>query len=125
MADKKRILVTDDAPVIRLMLKDILEHYGYEIVAEAGNGNQSVEQYKLLKPDLVTMDITMPEKDGIQALAEILAFDPKAKVVMVTAIDQRESLMKAIKLGAVDYIVKPFEDDRVISAVSKALEAVS
>ena len=125
MADKKKILITDDAPVIRLMLKDILEHYGYEIVAEASNGNQSVEQYKALKPDLVTMDITMPEKDGIQALAEILAFDPKARVVMVTAIDQRDSLMKAIKLGAVDYIVKPFEDDRVISAITKALEAAA
>ena len=125
MADKKRILITDDAPVIRLMLRDILEHYGYEIVAEAGNGVQSVEHYKALKPDLVTMDITMPEKDGIQALEEILAYDPRAKIVMVTAIDQRDSLMRAIKLGAVDYIVKPFEDDRVISAVTKALEATA
>lgn len=125
MADKKRILITDDAPVIRLMLKDILEHYGYEIVAEASNGSQAVEQYKALKPDLVTMDITMPEKDGIQALGEILEFDPKARIVMVTAIDQRDSLMKAIKLGAVDYIVKPFEDDRVISAITKALEAAT
>ncbi len=119
----KKILIVDDAPIIRLMLKDILEHYEYEIVGEAGNGNQAVEKYKQLKPDLVTMDITMPEKDGIEALGEILAFDKSAKVVMVTAIDQRDSLMSAIKIGAVDYIVKPFEEDRVISAVKKALPA--
>ncbi len=115
----KKIMVVDDAPVIRMMLKDILIHHGYEIVAEAENGAEAVEKYKSLKPDLMTLDITMPEKDGIQALEEILAFDPQAKVVMVTAIDQRDSLMKAIRLGAVDYIVKPFEDDRVVSAVNK------
>ncbi len=118
----KKILIVDDAPVIRLMLKDILQHYDYEVVGEAGNGVIAVEKYKQLKPDLVTMDITMPEKDGIEALGDILAFDKNAKVVMVTAIDQRDSLMSAIRLGASDYIVKPFEDDRVISAVRKALQ---
>lgn len=117
----KRIMIVDDAPVIRLMLKDILTHYEFEIVAEAGNGQMAIDFYKEHRPDIVTMDITMPEKDGIQALEEILQFDPKAKIVMVTAIDQRDALMKAIKLGASDYIVKPFEDDRVISAVNKAL----
>ena len=118
----KRIITTDDAPIIRLMIKDILiECGGYEVVAECANGREAVEKYKELKPDLVTMDIIMPEMDGIQALEEILAFDPNAKVVMVTAIDQRESLMKAIRLGATDYIVKPFEADRVMSAVQKAL----
>jgi len=117
----KRILVVDDASVVRLKLKDILQSYNYEVVAEAADGNQAVQMYKLFQPDLVTMDITMPLKDGIQALEEILELDKNAKVVMVTALDQRDSLMKAIKLGAIDYIIKPFEDDRVISAVSKAL----
>ena len=119
----KRIMVVDDAPVVRLMLKDILKHYNYEIVTEASNGNEAVERYKQFHPDLVTMDITMPQKDGIEALEEILQFDRNAKVVMVTAIDQRDPLMKAIRLGAVDYIIKPFEEDRVISAVSKVFAA--
>jgi len=119
----KRILIVDDAKVVRLRLKDILESYHYEVIAEAVDGNQAVEMYKQFRPDLVTLDITMPQKDGIEALEEILGLDKNAKVVMVTAIDQRNALMKAIKLGAIDYIIKPFEDDRVISAVSKALAA--
>ncbi|MCA9400480.1 MAG: response regulator [Candidatus Omnitrophica bacterium] len=117
----KRIIVTDDAPIIRLMLKDILEYNGYEIVAECENGQQAIEKFEELKPDLMTMDIVMPEKDGIQALEEIISKNPEAKIVMVTAVDQRESLMKAIRAGATDYIVKPFENDRVLSAVKKAL----
>lgn len=117
----KRILLVDDAPIIRLMLKDILEYSGYEIVGEACNGMEGVQKFKELKPDLVTMDIIMPEQDGIAALEEILSIEANAKVVMVTAIDQRESLMKAIRTGATDYIVKPFEDERVLSAVKKAL----
>jgi two-component system chemotaxis response regulator CheY len=117
----KRIIVVDDAPIIRLMIKDILtECGGYEIIAEGSNGREAVELYQQHKPDLVTMDIVMPEMDGIQALEEILKADPKAKIVMVTAIDQRDALMKAIRLGATDYIVKPFEADRVMSAVQKA-----
>lgn len=118
----KRILTVDDAPIIRLMIKDILiECGGYDVVGEGSTGKEAVELYKQLKPDLVTMDIIMPEMDGIQALEEILKYDENAKVVMVTAIDQREALMKAIRLGATDYIVKPFEADRVMSAVQKAL----
>ena len=116
----KKILIVDDAPIVRLMLKDIIEYHGYEVVGEGNNGQEGVDMFKELKPDLVTMDIIMPEKDGIEALEEILKINPDAKVVMVTAIDQRESLMKAIRLGATDYIVKPFENDRVISAVTKA-----
>lgn len=118
----KKILIVDDAPIIRLMLKDILEYNGYEVVAECGNGNEAVAKFKEFKPDLVTMDIIMPEKNGITALEEILSIDKNAKVVMVTAIDQRESLMKAIHAGASDYIVKPFEEDRVLSAVKKVFE---
>ncbi len=117
----KRILVADDAPIIRLMIKDIVEFNGYEVVGEANNGAEAVQMYGELKPDLVTMDIIMPELDGIGALEQILKEYPDAKVVMVTAIDQRDSLMKAIRLGATDYIVKPFENERVISAVKKAL----
>jgi len=119
---KKRVILCDDAPIIRLMLKDILEYNGYEIVAECSNGNEAVAKYKELKPDLVTMDIIMPDKDGIQALEEILGLDSNAKVVMVTAIDERESLIKAIKLGATDYIVKPFEEERVLSAIRTVFE---
>jgi len=120
----KRILIADDAPIMRLMIKDILIFNKYEVVAECENGQIAVDKYKEFNPDLVTMDIVMPEKDGIQALEEILDYDMDAKVVMVTAIDQRESLMKAIRIGATDYIVKPFEGDRVISAIEKALETV-
>jgi len=115
-------MIVDDASIIRLMIKDILtECGGYEIIAECSNGLEGLSTYKTLKPDLVTMDIVMPEMDGIQALEEILKFDPAARVVMVTAIDQRDALMKAIRLGATDYIVKPFEAERVMSAVQKAL----
>lgn len=117
----KRIIVVDDAPIIRLMIKDILIYNGYEVIAECGNGQEAIDKFKELKPDVLTMDIVMPEKDGIQALEEILSFDPNAKIVMVTAVDQRESLMRAIRAGATDYIVKPFENERVLSAVKKAL----
>lgn len=115
-----RILIVDDAPIIRLMLKDILVSHGYGIVGEGNDGNEGVQMFKDLKPDVVTMDITMPEKDGIEALREILEIDEAAKVIVITAIDQRESLMEAIRAGATDYIIKPFETDRVLSAIKKA-----
>ncbi|HBO97550.1 MAG TPA: two-component system response regulator [Candidatus Omnitrophica bacterium] len=115
-----RILIVDDAPIIRLMLKDILTANGYAVVGEGGDGNEGVEKFKELSPDLVTMDITMPEKDGIRAMEEILALDQKARIIVITAIDQRESLMEAIRVGAADYIIKPFETDRVLSAVRRA-----
>lgn len=115
-----RILIVDDAPIIRLMLKDILTVNGYSVVGEGGDGNEGIEKFKELSPDLVTMDITMPEKDGIRALQEILVLDQNAKVIVITAIDQRDSLMEAIRAGATDYIIKPFETDRVLSAVRRA-----
>lgn len=115
-----KILIVDDAPIIRLMLKDILVSHGYEIVGEGNDGNEGVQMFKDFKPDVVTMDITMPEKDGIEALREILEVDEAAKVIVITAIDQRESLMEAIRAGATDYIIKPFETDRVLSAIRKA-----
>ena len=121
MANK--ILIVDDAPIIRSMLREILEQGGYEIVGECSNGIEAVTAYRSLNPDLVTMDIVMPERDGILALEDILAIHPAAKIIMVTAVDQRISLMKAIRSGATDYIIKPFETDRVLSAVKSALES--
>lgn len=114
----KKILVVDDAKVIRMVIKQILTRNGYEIAGEAGNGREAIEKYKELKPDAVTMDIIMPEVDGIQGLREILAFDNQAKVIMISAIDQRDSLSDAIKSGATDYVVKPFEDERMIMSLN-------
>jgi len=105
---------------MRMKLKDILEKNGYKVVAEAQNGVEAVEKYKVEKPNLVTMDITMPEMDGVDALKEIKAFDPTARVVMCSAMGQQGMVMDAIRSGAVDFIVKPFDSDRVIKALDKA-----
>ena len=119
----KRILITDDALFMRVTLKNILTQNGFEVVGEAANGAESVEMYKKLKPDLVTMDITMPEMDGISALKEIRSIDPNANVVMCTAMGQKTMVMDAISAGAKDFIVKPFQPDRVVEALSKLLAA--
>jgi two-component system chemotaxis response regulator CheY len=116
-----KVLIVDDAPVVRLLLKNVLEKNGFNVVGEASNGNEALEKYKELTPDIVTMDITMPEADGITGVKNILSFDPNAKIIMITAIDQRKYLLEAIKAGAADYIVKPFEDERVVSALQRAL----
>src|SRR3989337_4525581 len=113
----RKILVVDDAKVIRMVIKRILTRHGLLVAGEAGNGREALEKYKELRPDAVTMDIIMPEMDGIQGLKEILAFDKQAKVIMISAIDQRDSLTEAIRYGATDYVVKPFEDDRMVSAL--------
>lgn len=113
----KKILVVDDAKVIRMIIRQILTRHGFEIAGEAGNGREALEKYKELRPDAVTMDIVMPEVDGIQGLKEIIAFDKQAKVVMISAIDQRDALMESIRYGAVDYVVKPFEDDRMVTSL--------
>ena len=115
------ILIVDDAAFMRMMLKDILTKNGYEVIGEAANGVQAVEKYKELKPDLVTMDITMPEMDGIQALREIKKIDANAKVIMCSAMGQQAMVIDAIQAGAKDFIVKPFQADRVIEAVKKTL----
>ena len=117
----KRILIVDDAAFMRMMIKDILEKNGYEVIGEAENGNVAVEKYKELNPDLVTMDITMPEKDGITALKEIKEIDADSVVIMCSAMGQQAMVIDAIQAGAKDFIVKPFQADRVIEAVSKAL----
>lgn len=116
----KRILIVDDAVFMRMKLKDILEKGGYEVVAEAQNGIEAIEKYKTEKPDLVTMDITMPEMDGVTALKGIKGFDSKARVIMCSAMGQQSMVMDAIQAGAVDFIVKPFDNDRVIQSVNKA-----
>jgi two-component system, chemotaxis family, chemotaxis protein CheY len=116
-----RVLVVDDAAFMRKMVTDALSKGGHEVVGEAGNGNEALTQFEALKPDLVTLDITMPEKDGLAALADIMAADPSAKVVMCSALGQESKVLEAIKLGAKDFVVKPFQADRVIDAVGKAL----
>jgi len=117
----KRILIVDDAAFMRMMIKDILSKNGFEVVGEAADGLQAVEKYNELKPDLVTMDITMPEMDGIEAVKQIKEFDPSAKIVMCSAMGQQSMVMDAIRAGAMDFIVKPFQSDRVLEAVKKVL----
>lgn len=114
-----KILIVDDAAFMRMMIKDILTKNGYEVVAEAVNGVEAVELYKSHQPDLVTMDITMPEMDGIEAVKQIKAVNPAAKVIMCSAMGQQSMVMDAIKAGANDFIVKPFQADRVLEAVKK------
>ncbi|MDQ0161746.1 response regulator [Bacillus alveayuensis] len=118
----KKILVVDDAAFMRMMIKDILTKNGYEVVAEAQDGVQAIEKYKELQPDLVTMDITMPEMDGITALKEIRKLNPNAKVIMCSAMGQQAMVIDAIQAGAKDFIVKPFQADRVIEAIKKTLD---
>ncbi|PWK12701.1 response regulator [Tumebacillus permanentifrigoris] len=116
-----KILIVDDAAFMRMMIKEILTRNGFNVVGEAQDGAQAVEKYKELRPDLVTMDITMPEMDGIHALKEIRAFDANAKVIMCSAMGQQAMVIDAIQAGAKDFIVKPFQADRVIEAIKKTL----
>ncbi|MCG7407484.1 response regulator [Paenibacillus sp. ACRRX] len=116
-----RILIVDDAAFMRMMIRDILTKNGYEVVGEAADGAQAIEKYKEHKPDLITMDITMPEMDGITALKEIRKSDPSAKVIMCSAMGQQAMVIDAIQAGAKDFIVKPFQADRVIEAIKKTL----
>jgi len=116
----KRILIVDDAAFMRMMIKDILTKHGYEVVGEAENGTKAVQMYKELKPELVTMDITMPEMDGIQAVREIKKIDSSAKIIMCSAMGQQMMVMEAIQAGARDFVVKPFQQERVIQAIEKA-----
>lgn len=115
------VLIVDDAAFMRMMIKDILSKNGFDVVGEAGDGQQAVEIYKEKSPDLVTMDITMPEMDGITALKEIKTHDPNAKVIMCSAMGQQAMVIDAIQAGAKDFIVKPFQADRVLEAISKTL----
>ena len=116
-----RILIVDDAAFMRMMIRDILSKNGYEVCGEANDGAQAIEKFKEVKPDLITMDITMPEMDGIAALKEIKKIDPNAKVIMCSAMGQQAMVIDAIQAGAKDFIVKPFQADRVIEAIKKTL----
>lgn len=116
-----RILLVDDALVIRLMLTKILTSAGYSIAGEAGDGLEAVEKYKKLKPDLVTMDVTMPHMSGIDAVRAIKAYDPAARIIMCSAMGQEAMVREAIEAGALDYIIKPFDREKVLAAVASAL----
>jgi two-component system, chemotaxis family, chemotaxis protein CheY len=116
-----RILVTDDAAFMRLQLRDMITKAGHEVIGEAQNGIIAIQKYKELKPDLVTMDITMPEMDGISALREIKEFDPNAVVIMCSAMGQQPMVVDAIKSGAKDFLIKPFKAERVEEALKKLL----
>ncbi|WEG11263.1 response regulator [Pullulanibacillus sp. KACC 23026] len=116
-----KILIVDDAAFMRMMLTDILTKNGMEVVGEAVNGADAVEKFKELRPDVVTMDITMPEMDGISALKEIRAMEPQAKVIMCSAMGQQPMVLEAIQAGAKDFIVKPFQADRVMESINKVL----
>ncbi len=117
----KNILICDDAAFMRMMIKDILTKNGYNVAGEAENGLKAVEKYNELKPDLVLMDITMPEMDGIQALKTIKSGDPSAMVIMCSAMGQQAMVIESIQAGAKDFIVKPFQPDRVLEAVKKVV----
>jgi two-component system, chemotaxis family, chemotaxis protein CheY len=116
-----RVLVVDDAAFMRRMVSDALTNGGHEVIGEAGNGAEAITRFQELKPEVTTLDITMPEKDGISALKEIIALDPSARVVMCSALGQESKVLESIRIGAKDFVVKPFQADRVLSAVEKAL----
>lgn len=118
----KKVLIVDDAAFMRMMIKDILSKNGYEVAGEADNGLKAVEKYKELNPDLVLMDITMPEMNGIDAVKNIKAIDPGAKVIMCSAMGQQAMVIESIQAGARDFIVKPFQADRVLAAIKKVVD---
>ncbi len=115
------VLVCDDAIFMRTMISDILSQAGFEIVGEAESGLQAVEKYRVLKPDLVTMDIVMPDMGGIEAVREICKTDPEAKILMCSAMGQQALVVEAIQAGAKDFVVKPFQPSRVLEAVQRVL----
>ncbi|MCL1852455.1 MAG: response regulator [Peptococcaceae bacterium] len=116
------VMVVDDAAFMRMMLKDILSNNGYQVIGEAENGAIAVEKYMELKPNITIMDITMPEMDGLQAIKEIRTKDPSAVIIMCSAMGQQAMVIEAIQSGAKDFVVKPFQADRVLEAIGKALK---
>jgi two-component system chemotaxis response regulator CheY len=116
-----KILIVDDAAFMRLMLKNIVQKGGHEVVGEAENGSDAIEKYMSLKPDIVTMDITMPIMEGIEAVKHIKASDPGAKIIMCSAMGQQGMVVQAIQAGAKEFIVKPFQEERVLESINKVL----
>ncbi len=121
-AREKTVLIVDDSPLMRFQLEGILEDDGYEVVDQAENGEEAVEKYKKYEPELVTMDIVMPDVDGLEALKEIKEYNEDVTVVMISTVRNKEKVMDAIKLGAEDYVVKPFEPDQVIEKIGKSID---
>lgn len=121
---KPKVLVVDDAIFMRKMIAEILVENGMDVIGEADNGSSAVERYKQLKPDLVTMDIIMPEMNGIDAVRQIVAFDSKARIVMCSALGQQALVQEAITAGAKDFLIKPFNPSRVVEVVNKIMDHV-
>ena len=119
------VLIVDDAVFMRMKLKNILEENGYKVVGEAENGVEAIEKFKSDKPDIITMDITMPEMDGVKALREIKQINSEVVAVMCSAMGQQSMVMDAIQAGAIDFIVKPFDTERVLQSMEKASKLVS
>lgn len=117
-----KILIVDDSIISRKKIRTILESANHIIVGEAGDGADALSKYKELKPDLVTMDITMPEVDGISVLKEIIAYDPSARVVMITALGKGGTILEALNAGAKHYITKPYSEDQIIHSIQEAME---
>lgn len=114
-----RVLIVDDAMFMRVKLRDMLEKNGYEVIGEAANGEEAVAKYQELKPDLTTMDITMPGMDGITAISEIRKLDPAAKIIVCSAMGQQTTFIDAIQAGAADFLVKPFREGKVLEAMRR------
>jgi len=119
---KARVLIVDDAVVMRMMIKEILAKNGFEVVGEAQNGTEAVEKYKNLRPDVVTMDMVMPGVDGITAVRQIISEDPSARILMCTSMGQETLLNEAIEAGAKSYITKPFQPAKILESIDKVLE---
>lgn len=117
----KKVLIVDDASFMRMMIKDILTKNGYTVAGEAENGAKAIEKYREVAPDLVIMDITMPEVNGIEAVKEIKKIDANAKIIMCSAMGQQGMVIESIQAGARDFIVKPFQVERVVEAVKKVI----
>jgi two-component system chemotaxis response regulator CheY len=117
-----RVLVADDASFMRQMIREIVEAEGHEVVGEASDGDEAVTEFKRLHPDVVTMDIVMPRRSGIDAVKGIVALDPSARIVMCSALGQESLVQEALQAGALDFIVKPFKPDAVVATLGKVLE---
>ncbi len=115
----KTVLITDDTAFMRMTLRNVIEKNGYKVVGEAADGEEAIALYKELKPDMVTMDITMPKMDGITAIKEIIKADPQAKIIVCSAMGQKPMVIEALSAGAKDFLVKPFDADRVVESLRK------
>lgn len=120
---KKKILIVDDAAFMRLVLRNMLDKNGFEVVGEAANGQEAIEKYRTLTPDLVTMDITMPIMEGIEAVKQIKQLDAAAKIIMCSAMGQQIMVVQSLQAGAKDFIVKPFQEERVLESIRRVVEA--